>query len=100
MQYGNLAAGPSWIASSRTFFNRYIERSLDKYYKTLDKKFLVKPNCVNDPAVKVAAKIPEIYRKYGCRDLALLGDEMSIGFYSSPVEVCYCTFCLKTGPQL
>ena len=95
MQYGNLAAGPIWIASSSMFYNRYIERSLDKYYKTLDKKFLVKPNCTNNPATKVVAKIPEIFRMYGCRDLALLGDEMSIGFYSSPVEVCYCPFCLK-----
>ena len=95
MQYGNLASGPIWIASSTMFFNRYIERSLDKYYKTLDKKFLVKPNCTNNPATKVVAKIPEIFRMYGCRDLALLGDEMSIGFYSSPVEVCYCPFCLK-----
>ena len=95
MQYGNLAAGPIWIASSSMFFNRYIERSLDKYYKTLDKKFLVKPNCPNNPATQVVARIPAVYRKYGSRDLALLGDEMSIGFYSSPVEVCYCTFCLK-----
>ena len=95
MQYGNLAAGPIWIASSSMFFNRYIERSLDKYYKTLDKKYLVKPNCLNNPSTQVVAKIPPIFQKYGARDLALLGDEMSIGFYSSPVEICYCVFCLK-----
>ena len=95
MQYGNLAAGPIWIASSSMFFNRYIERSLDKYYKTLDKKYLVKPNCLNNPSTKVVANIPDVFKKFGARDLALLGDEMSIGFYSAPVEICHCVFCLK-----
>ena len=73
MPYGNLAAGPIWIASSAMFFNRHIERSLDRYYKTLDKKYLVKPNCPNNPATQVVAKIPAVYRKYGSRDLAPCG---------------------------
>lgn len=95
--FSNMESGITWISSSAMFHNKSFFSELDKWSKTGDKKFLVKPYCPSNPENDrlLVPSLPDRMKLWGTRRFFQLGDEMSMGWYTGAYDLCFCEFCLK-----
>ena len=97
LKYANCAAGNNWHCNAAGLHNRNFRNSLKQWSDTHDSQYLIDPICKNDP--KVIAKLQETdvadrFHFFASRKMFQLGDEMSITYYNSPMDTCFCQFCL------
>ncbi len=95
--FSNMESGITWISSSAMFHNNSFFSALDKWSKTGDKKFLVKPYCPSNPENDrlLVPSLPDRMKLWGTRHFFQLGDEMSMGWYTGAYDLCFCEYCLK-----
>ena len=97
--FSNMESGMNWIASYSMFHNeiKNFYDVLDKWSKTGDKRFLVKPCCPSNPSNDklLSPSLPDRMKLWGTRHFFHLGDEMSMGWYDYAYDLCFCEYCLK-----
>lgn len=76
----------------------YVERK-ERYYRTRDKRFLVRVPCLNDPSFweeqrsKITATVSE-FRTFG--PIAYFAnDEGSLTCYTDELDLCFCAHCMR-----
>lgn len=94
MQIASMEVGSNWLGPGMFHSNEGVAQ----WEKTHDKKYLVRPQCPNNPNQWNPAKAgaPEdLFRDFGTRHVFQLGDEMSITYYNTAWDVCFCDYCKK-----
>ena len=95
LQYANTETAMNGYAGGKGFFNRTHDKALQKWYKTGKKEFLVRQPCFNAPDFKAEPASNHLaYTPFTSRRIALLGDEMSMTTYQTPIDFCFCKYCL------
>ncbi|WP_308639619.1 beta-galactosidase [Paenibacillus silvisoli] len=76
----------------------YVERK-ENYYRTKDKRFLVRVPCLNDPSLweemrqNITSKV-SAFKKFG--PIAYFAnDEGSLTCYSDELDLCFCPHCMR-----
>lgn len=94
MQIANMEVGTNWLGPGMFHSNEGVAQ----WEKTHDKKYLVRPQCPNNPDQwdpSKAGSSAELFHDFGTRHIFQLGDEMSITFYNTVWDVCFCDYCKK-----
>ena len=97
LKYANCEAGTNWHCNAAGLHNSNFMNSLKQWSDTHDSQYLIDPVCKNDP--EIIAKLQETdvadrFHFFASRKMFQLGDEMSITYYNSPMDTCFCQFCL------
>ena len=95
LQYANTETAMNGYAGGKGFFFRSHDKALQKWYKSGKKEHLVRQPCFNSPEFKTAPERNHLpYIPFTSRNIALLGDEMSMTTYQKPIDFCFCKYCL------
>lgn len=97
LELANTEVSSNWFGNCTYLHTR---AGMDKWQKTHDKKYLIRPKCLNDPASQKDAlnfldSCMEKIAPFGSREIFQLGDEMSLTSYQSSWDVCFSPYCLK-----
>ena len=94
MRLANMEVGINWVAPLMFHSNA----GLAQWEKTHDKKYLIRPQCPNNPAQwdpATGGRNTELFHDFGSRHIFQLGDEMSMTYYNTAWDVCFCDYCKK-----
>jgi beta-galactosidase len=97
LELSRTAVSSNWFAKCGCLHTR---AGLERWQKTHDKKYLVRPKCLNDPQTEKEAlnyldKCMEKIAPFGSQKIFQLGDEMSVTSYQQAWDVCFSPHCLK-----
>ena len=99
LRYANVETGMNWHAGGARGYHQsyaHVNKTLEKWYKTGKKEFIVRKPCYNDPAFNTAMMpAAKNFAPFYSRYLFQLGDEMSMTFFHYPFDFCFCPHCLK-----
>ena len=101
LRTANTEVSGNWFAYPPVLHS---QQSIQKWRKTHNRKYLVRPDCLHDPAVirkcmhNLEGKIEKI-EPFASRYLFQLGDEMSITWYYEPWDICFSSYCLDRFRQ-
>lgn len=97
LQFANVETGMNWYAGGNGYHLPYpqIQRQLADWYKTGDKRKLVRRPCFNSPDFNPGLPGREKeFSPFCTRRLFMLGDEMSMTHFQEPIDFCFCAYCL------
>ena len=98
LRYANVEIGMNWYAGGARGLHLSaprLKQMLEKYYKTQKKEHLVRVPCLNHPDYpkELPHQEPD-FTAFCTRHLFQLGDEMSMTHFQSPIDFCFCKYCL------
>ena len=98
LRFADVEAGMNWHAGGQGRYHlphAEAQKSLQKWYKTGKKEFIIRNPCWNNPKfeAKLHAQEPAFAPFYS-RHLFQLGDEMSTTVFQQPIDFCFCQYCL------
>ena len=98
LRYADVETGMNWHAGGQGRYHlpyAAAQKSLEKWYKTGKKEFIVRDPCWNNPAFKAKMHANEPpFAPFYSRHLFQLGDEMSTTVFQTPMDFCFCPWCL------
>ena len=98
LRYADVETGMNWHAGGQGRYHlphAAAQKSLEKWYKTGKKEYIVREPCWNNPAFKAKMHPNEpAFAPFYSRHLFQLGDEMSTTVFQMPMDFCFCPYCL------